>query len=245
MPRLSTGPDGAVEIDYEVRGEGFPVLMLAPGGMRSSREKWAAVPWPLVEDLAERFRVILMDQRNAGASRAPIRAGDGWRDYTADQLALLDHLGIERCHAVGMCIGGPFVLALAHAAPERIAAGVLLQPIGLDDNRGRFESLFEGWREEVAPGHPEADAAAFAGLRDNLFGTDDFVFALDQAAVARIPVPLLVLRGDDPYHPARVSEAVAGAAPRAELLHAWKEGVAVESARQRVLGFLGDHAGTR
>ena len=41
------------------------------------------------EALSPHFRVIAMDQRNAGASRAPVSADDGWHTYTRDQLALL------------------------------------------------------------------------------------------------------------------------------------------------------------
>ena len=51
-----------------------------------------------------------MDQRNAGRSHAPLRATDGWQTYTDDQVALLDHLGLETAHVMGMCVGGPFLV---------------------------------------------------------------------------------------------------------------------------------------
>ena len=41
-----------------------------------------------------------------GQSHAPITAQDGWDTYTGDHVALLDHLGIDRCHLYGQCIGG-------------------------------------------------------------------------------------------------------------------------------------------
>ena len=82
-------------------------------------------------ELSDKFRVIAMDQRNAGGqSRAPINAEDGWDSYTADHIAVLDHLHIDRCHLYGQCIGGSFILNLIKKQPERVAGAVLAQPIG-------------------------------------------------------------------------------------------------------------------
>jgi hypothetical protein len=82
-----------VELYYEEHGAGFPVLLIAPGGMRSAVSFWERTPWNPIEQLAPHYRVIAMDQRNAGKSVAPIRATDSWHVYTADQVALLDHPG--------------------------------------------------------------------------------------------------------------------------------------------------------
>jgi pimeloyl-ACP methyl ester carboxylesterase len=99
-------------IHYDVHGEGPPLLLFAPGGMRSARAIWARAPYDPVAEFAGQFRVITMDQRNAGASRAPLSAADGWHSYTDDHLALLDELGVERCRLLGMCIGCTFALSL-------------------------------------------------------------------------------------------------------------------------------------
>ena len=66
-----------VALHYIERGDGFPVLLFAPGGMRSAAGFWKNSPWNPVEELPDRYRVIAMDQRNAGRSRAPVRDGDG------------------------------------------------------------------------------------------------------------------------------------------------------------------------
>ena len=55
-----------------------------------------------MEHLSGSCRVIAMDQRNAGESRGPISGNDGWHTYTADQLALMDHLGVGCFHVVGV-----------------------------------------------------------------------------------------------------------------------------------------------
>jgi pimeloyl-ACP methyl ester carboxylesterase len=72
------------EIYFEEYGQGFSVLLFAPGGMKSRIEMWRAPvtgsprPWQdWTEVLATRYRVIAMDQRNAGRSRGAIAADHG------------------------------------------------------------------------------------------------------------------------------------------------------------------------
>ena len=112
MPFLER--DGA-RIYYEVHGEGFPVLLLASGGMRSSIPYWGKAPWDAITRLSPHYQVIAMDQRNAGQSKAPITEADGWQTYTADQVALLDHLGIARADVVGVSMGGMIAFQMAVA----------------------------------------------------------------------------------------------------------------------------------
>lgn len=228
---------GDTRIHYEDQGSGFPVLLLAPGGMRSAAALWERAPFDPRTVLAPSFRVISMDQRNAGSSRGPITGDDGWHTYTNDQIALLDHLGIERCHVLGMCIGGPFCLGLMAAAPQRIAAGVLLQPIGHDGNRQLFRELFDAWAAEQQAAQAHMTAADWEAFRERMFG-GEFVFHPDRATVSTLPQPALILRGDDPYHPAAVSDELASVLPEAELIREWKEGAAMEQARQRVVDWL-------
>src|SRR5439155_19010763 len=88
-------------------------------------------PFDPTEEIAGEYRVIVMDQRNASQSWAPITAADGWQSYRDRHLAILDHLGIDRCHLLGQCIGaGGFPFSLLSAQPERFSAAVLMQPSG-------------------------------------------------------------------------------------------------------------------
>ena len=110
-----------IKLYYEEHGTGFPVLLIAPGGMRSAASFWEQVTWNAIEQLAPHYRVIAMDQRNAGQSVAPIRATDSWHVYTEDQLALLDHLGliISCCrHVYGA--GSNTGMARCQAGPQRV-----------------------------------------------------------------------------------------------------------------------------
>ena len=112
MPMLKR-PDG--EIYYEEFGEGFPILLFAPGGLKSRLEMWhhpANGPqrsWCDYTDvLASKYRVIAMDQRNAGQSVCDIKADHGWHTYAADHIALMDRLEFDRFHVLGGCIGGSY-----------------------------------------------------------------------------------------------------------------------------------------
>ncbi len=232
---------GDARIHYDVEGDGYPVFVLAPGGMRSANELWRRAPWDPRERLRDTYRVIGMDQRNAGASRAPIAASDGWADYAADQLAVLDRLGVRECHLLGMCIGGPFACGLLTAAPGRFRSAVLLQPAGLDGNRGAFQAMFDAWAEGVRAEHPEADDAAFASFRANLWGGRDFVFTATREQVAACETPLLVLMGNDEYHPPSVSREIARLAPSATLVERWKDEASLPAADAAIRAFLARH----
>jgi len=210
-------------IHYEERGDGFPILLFAPGGMRSASAIWKNSPWNPLTELSDRYRVIGMDQRNAGLSTAPISASDGWHTYTADHLALLDHLAIERCHLIGGCIGGSYSLGLIKAAPDRVAAAVLQQPIGsTGENRQAFYEMFDGWASELAHRHPEMDRDGWREFRSRMYD-GDFVFNVDRAFVRSCATPMLVLMGNDLYHPEKTSREIVDLAPNADLVESWKE----------------------
>ena len=107
-------------IYFEEHGRGFPILTFAPAGLQSVIEVWTrpAAPINPITAFAGNFRVIVMDQRNAGGrSRGPIGAQDGWHTYRDDHIAVLDHLGIDRCHLYGQCIGGSFIMSMLKAQP--------------------------------------------------------------------------------------------------------------------------------
>jgi len=136
-------PDGA-RIHYEVHGQGFPLLLFAPGGINSQVSFWASSainPF----DFADEFMVIGMDQRNAGHSPAPL-AAPTWEDHVADQLAVLDAVGVERTLLWGGCIGVAYVLRFIQEAPNRVVAAVGQDPVGLFDGvntRATFFKMFE------------------------------------------------------------------------------------------------------
>src|SRR5215813_10252656 len=231
---------GETKLYYEEHGQGFPLLLIAPGGMRSAVSFWDKTPWNPIPQLAPHYRVIAMDQRNAGRSSAPIRATDSWPVYTDDQLALLDHLGVERFHVAGMCIGGSYCMGLIQAAPQRVASAVLFQPIGHDNNRQAFFDMFDGWAKEMQASHPEANDRVWESFKTSMYG-GDFLFNVSREFVARCETPLLVLLGNDQYHPEATSRDVVALARNAKLIEKWKEPEHQAAAKAAVVQFLAEH----
>jgi len=248
MPILERS--GGVRIQYEADGpaDAHPLILFAPGGMHSVAELWGersgqpGVPMPWIDprtELSDQFRVISMDQRNAGASSGPVGVDDGWGTYTDDQLALLDALGVDRTHAMGGCIGSSYALALCDRAPTRVASAVLQNPIGLTpDNRRLFEAMFDDWASGLRKNGTEITEDAQTAFRDRMFG-GDFVFSVGRDFVRSCPVPLLILAGNDEFHPTAVAEEIADLAPDAELVYEWA-GRHADTA-DRVWQFLSRH----
>ncbi len=234
--------DGPVEIYYEIYGNGFPILLIAPGGMRSSIGFWENSPIDPINQWQNDYQIIAMDQRNAGRSSGPVTGEHGWSTYTEDQLALLDHLQVQRFIVAGMCIGGPYSLGLAQAAPDRVAAALVFQTIGLHENRQAFYAMFDSWAQDLAQqSHADVDSKAWQTFRGNLFD-GEFLFNVDTSFVAQCSTPMLVLCGDDLYHPRPSSLQLAELAPQAELIEHWKEAPHLLPAQQRIVQFIGQHA---
>ena len=236
MPAMKNGD---VSIYYEEFGSGFPILLIAPGSLNSSVATWHGnAAFDATQELASEFRLIAMDLRNAGSSWAPITAQDGWPSYTGDHIALLDHLGIDRCHVLGQCIGGPLSMSLIQTAGDRVASGVLVQPSGrIGPDTGR-PGGFDRWREALT-GHPEATAEALDGFRRNLY-RNDFVYTVSRDFARTCQTPLLVLAGNDDAHPFEVADELARLAPNAEFIPEWK-GAALPAALERIHTFLRAH----
>ena len=67
--------NGETQLAYEVHGAGFPILLIAPGGLRSERRMWRGSPLNPIAELSNYFQVIAMDQRNAGESKGLLKVG--------------------------------------------------------------------------------------------------------------------------------------------------------------------------
>ena len=230
-----------VSIYYEESGSGYPILLYAPGSLSAKVEDWHGLAaFDPTVDFAHDFRLIAMDLRNAARSRAPIRATDGWPSYIQDSVALLDHLGIDRCHVMGQCIGGPLTMGLIKAVGDRVSAAVLLQPSGrVEPEFSGRSGGFDRWRETLQD-HPEATPAVLDQVRLNLY-TTDFVYTVPRDFVRTCQVPLLVCPGNDEVHPYRIGEEIAELAPHAELIPEWKKGAALEQAKARIREFFLAH----
>lgn len=237
---MATFQNGTTVLHYESHGSGFPVLLFAPGGMRSAASYWQHAEWNPISALSPHFRVIAMDQRNAGRSTAQISAEDGWHTYTGDHIALLDHLEIDKVHLLGGCIGGPYCMGVIERAAERVAAAVLQQSIGNDGhNRELFFAMFDQWADGLRPTMPSVSDETWASFRANMFDKP-FLYNVSREFVAACQTPLLVLMGDDAHHPQSISREIAELAPNARLVPRWKDPGA-DGTVQTVVEFLQQH----
>jgi len=235
--------NGDITIHYEEHGAGYPVMLFAPGGMKSAIELWQKAPFNPIRALSDHFRVIAMDQRNAGSSRAPVGSADGWQSYTSDHVALMDYLGIKSCHLMGGCIGSTYCLSLIARVPQRISAAVLQNPVGLSaENRQLFYKGFDEWASTLEPAQ-RSDDRALQKLKSNMFG-GDFVFSVSRDEVRRMGLPLLILAGNDAFHPAEISREIATIAPNVKLVTEWKNPEVVPKTVETVKSFLSQHTPT-
>lgn len=118
---------------YEVIGSGPPILMYAPGGFNAVVEAWSTqsiyARIKLLDHLPKAFTCIAFDRRECGQSGGRVEHIT-WHHYAAQGKGLLDHLGIERAHLMGGCMGCPCVAAFAVAYPDMVSSMTLYWPVG-------------------------------------------------------------------------------------------------------------------
>ena len=220
---------GAVRIHFEEAGSGFPLLLIAGGGLNSTISALARGPFNPIEEFKGEYRCIASDLRNAnaGESTGPLEIDRPWDAYTDDQLGLMDHLGVGRFMVMGFCIGGPFVWNLLKRAPDRIVAAVLAQPSG---SRPEMRDLFyegnmKNWGPELSKRRPDITMEIVDKFLTKMYRTNpDFVFTVTRDFVRNCQTPVLILPDDIPAHPYAVAMEAAMLAPKAEVsMFPWKE----------------------
>ena len=226
----------AVELHAVVEGPpDAPVVVLA-GSLGSTLEMWD----PQVPALTEHFRVVRYDARGHG--RSPVPTGPyAIDDLVDDALALLDRLGVERAHVVGLSLGAMTAMRLATRAPHRVDRLALLctsakfpsptawaergAAVRAGGTAAVADAVVERW---FTAGLRAADPALVQRHRDMIAATPTEGYAscctaLEQldllADLPRIAAPTLVIAGaDDPATPPEHLETIAHGIPGARLL---------------------------
>jgi pimeloyl-ACP methyl ester carboxylesterase len=222
---------GAVRIHYEEAGSGYPLLVIAGGGLNSTIAGLSgpSSPFNPMTEFKGEYRCIAADLRNAngGQSSGPLEADRPWDAHTDDHLGLMDHLGIDKFMVHGFCIGGPFIWNLLKRAPDRVVAAVLAQPSG---SRPEARDLFydnnmKGWGPELVKRRPEITMEQVDKFLTKMYRTDpDFVFTVSRDFVRNCKTPVLILPDDIPAHPYAVAMEAAMLAPKGEVsMFPWKE----------------------
>jgi pimeloyl-ACP methyl ester carboxylesterase len=221
---------GDVRIHYQETGSGFPLLLIAGGGLNSTISFFTAgAPFNAIDEFRKEYRCISMDLRNAdgGQSSGPLDIDRPWDAYADDQIGLMDHLAIREFMVMGFCIGGPFIWNLLRRAPTRIVAAVLAQPSGF---RPEMPDLFyqnniTGWGPALVARRPEITMAMVDRFLNKMYRSNpDFVFTVTRDFVRSCQTPLLILPDDIPAHPYAVAMESAMLAPKSEVsVFPWKE----------------------
>ena len=247
--------DGPVRTWYEETGSGFPLMVLPGGGLNAAigslTETKAGSPTspfnPMVE-FSDEYRCIALDLRNStyGRSTGPLDIERNWDAYTDDQLALMDHLGIDRFMVLGFCVGGPLIWNLLRRAPDRVVAAVLAQPSGFSPEAPRLfvDNNMRNWGPPLCEGRDDItmdDVELF--LTRMYLDRNDFVFSVDRDFVRGCHTPVLVMPDDIPAHPFATAMETAELAPNSQVsLFPWKHPEAhTRMAVRHVRSFLKAH----
>ena len=142
---MATAIVDGIETRYELIGSGPPLLMFSPGGYDATIEKWSSLGvyarvQPL-EHLSKRYTCIAFDRRECGQSGGRVEP-IGWKHFVLQAKGLLDHLGIQRAHLMGGCMGCAPVVAFAVEHPQAVAGMVLWWPVGGATYRAKGEARF-------------------------------------------------------------------------------------------------------
>lgn len=111
MPKVAVR---GTELHWERAGSGEPLLLIQ--GMGGTHLSWGP---PFKGLLDESFDVIAFDNRGIGLSD-PFDGSFTIAEMAEDAAALLDELGVESAHVVGISMGGMIAQELALAQPQRL-----------------------------------------------------------------------------------------------------------------------------
>jgi pimeloyl-ACP methyl ester carboxylesterase len=90
---------GPVRIRYEEAGSGFPLLLIAGGGVNSVMAGLPRSRFNPIEEFKGEYRCIYADLLNATAG--PFEIDRPWDSYADDHLGLMDHPGIDKFMVLG------------------------------------------------------------------------------------------------------------------------------------------------
>jgi len=208
-----------IEMYYEVRGEGDPLVLLHGGGGVGGN-------WRLLfAEPPAGFRLVIPDLRGHGRSTNP--SGQfTFRQCALDVFALLDRLGIGRFCAIGLSMGAKALLHAATQQPDRIEGMVLVSAAPYfpeqaraamrsvtPDNRSEAEwAQMRAWHRHGDPQIREIwrQVNAFAVSYDDMNFTPPYL--------STITARTLIVHGDrDPLYPVSLATEMYAAIPRSYL----------------------------
>jgi pimeloyl-ACP methyl ester carboxylesterase len=157
-------------LDITDAGGDGPVLLFHHGTPGSGS------PMRALSRAAEQHGLRMVTYSRAGYGGSTRRPGRSVADVVPDVVAVLDHLGVDRCVSAGWSGGGPHVLALGALAPDRVAGVLSIAGVapydaeGLDFMAGMGEGNVVEFGDALAG--EEVLRPLLAGEAEQLVGAD-------------------------------------------------------------------------
>jgi pimeloyl-ACP methyl ester carboxylesterase len=177
MPFATNARDGRRVYFEDDGGQGAPVVIL--GGFLDPIELVRDAPIArALQELSQEFRLVYADHRGHGRSAKPHDANAyAMQLRVADVVAVIDELGLDRAHFIGISWGGRLCFGIGEHAPERVRSlvvigqqpfaigpdGPLVRVVGSALNASRergIEALVEAF-EDIAGRYPESVRASY------------------------------------------------------------------------------------
>ena len=198
-----------IDIFYEMEGDGKPLLLLHGG--TGCHENWIHAGG---DAFLREYTLIKPDARGYGRTNNP-QSTITHRQCAQDGFALLDYLGISKCRAVGLSMGGNILLHMATMQPDRIEAMVIVSATMYFPEQARAimrqlpapeNKPTQAW-EAMRKSHKLGDqqiAALWNWSREMKDSYDDMNFT--PPSLSRVRARTLISYGDrDPLYPVEMA----------------------------------------
>lgn len=219
--RAETAVLNDITMSYEMEGAGEPLLLLHGG--TGCQEHWALAGR---DQFMSEYTLIKPDARGHGRTNNPQRTITH-RQCALDALALLDYLGIRKCRAIGISMGGNILLHMATMQPERFEAMVVVSATMYFPEQARAimrqipaaaNQPAAEW-ETMRKRHKLGDEQIVAlwdwgrGMKDSYEDMN-----LTPPLLGKITAPTLIVYGDrDPLYPVEMAVEMYRAIPKSAL----------------------------
>ena len=219
LPPGQTVSINGMQMYYVLAGKGEPLVLLT--GYTGASSDWAV----FLDDLVGDYQLVIPDLRGHGRSTNPLGEFT-FQQAARDVVALLDHLGIERCRAIGLSGGGNLLLHLATQQPGRVVAMVLVSATTRYPEQARtlmrhytVDQLPDEERRRLWQRHPRGDEQIRELFRQARAFADDYDdMNFTAASLSMITASTLIIYGDrDPLYPVQIALDLYTAIPRSYL----------------------------
>jgi len=174
-----------INIDYKAEGQGEPLIMI--NGAGADKSAWRSQ----TKEFKKYYHTITFDNRGVGKSDKP----DGpytFKTMADDTIGLMDHLGIEKAHILGVSMGGMIAQELAINHPERVNKLILASTFARkDETSGWSQEFDEAIEAYVRSSHDKASQRRLVNvimdLQINKWSYRVFILPLMKIAMRFMP----------------------------------------------------------